>query len=138
MNRMTTPMLLACAACSGTVARPVSLPESHWRLAELSGADVTPVGERGPGFLRFEESGGRFAASVGCNSMGGSWNSAGDSLTFSRIVSTLMACEEPLMTRERQLSQALSTTTRYRSREGRLELLAGTDVVATFTPDSGQ
>ena len=49
-----------------------------------------------------------------------------------------MACEEPLMTRERQLSQALSATTQFRSRDGRLELLAGNTVVAAFTPDSSR
>ncbi len=138
MNRVTTLVLLASAACGGSMTPAVSLPESNWQLAELSGAEVVPVGTRGPGFLRFQASGDRFAASAGCNSMGGTWTSEADSLSFPRIVSTLMACEEPLMTRERQLPEALSSTTQFRSREGRLELLAGNTVVAAFTPDSGQ
>lgn len=129
--------LVACGGCAGTGPGHVELPASNWELAELDGEPVTAVGERGAGYLRFEGSSDRFAASAGCNSMGGKWTSQGESLTFSQVMSTLMACQEPLMTRERKLSEALSITTSYRSRDGRLELLAGSKVVAAFTSGSG-
>ena len=128
---------LASLACSGTGSSRVELPASQWVLAELDGAPVTEVGQRGAGYLRFEGGSDRFAASAGCNSMAGKWTSAEDALTFSDVISTLMACEEPLMTRERALSEALRTTTEYRTRDGRLELLAGSKVVAAFTAGSG-
>jgi heat shock protein HslJ len=137
MNRITTLGLAACLACGGTEPGEVALPSTQWVLAELDGESITPVGERGTGYLRFERSSDRFAASVGCNSMGGRWTSDDDALAFSQIVSTLMACEEPLMTRERQLSEALTTTTSFRTRDGRLELLRGNKVLAAFTAGSG-
>ena len=45
MNRKATFALLASTACGGNMATTVSLPESRWQLAELSGADVAPVGD---------------------------------------------------------------------------------------------
>jgi heat shock protein HslJ len=138
MKALTAMIILACAGCAGTGAGQVELQGSQWVLAELEGEPVTPVGERGAGFLRFEGNSDRFAASAGCNSMGGKWTVDGETLTFSQVVSTLMACQEPLMTRERQLSEALSGTTTFRSREGRLELVAGSRVVATFTSGGAQ
>jgi heat shock protein HslJ len=110
----------------------VALPGSQWILAELAGESVTAVGERGPGYLRFEAGTDRFGASVGCNSLAGKWTSDGASVTFSETISTMMACAEPLMTRERQLADALTRSTTYRVRDGRLELLAGDDVLAAF------
>lgn len=138
MKPITMLALMASFACSGTATSRVELPASQWVLAELNGEPVAAVGERGAGYLRFEGGSDRFAASAGCNSMAGRWRSAEDALGFSDVISTLMACEEPLMTRERALSQALSTTTRYRTRDGRLELLAGSTVVASFTAGSGE
>jgi heat shock protein HslJ len=134
---MTALGLAACLACGGTEAGDVVLPSTQWVLVELDGESLTPVGERGTGFLRFERSSDRFAASAGCNSMGGRWTSDDHALAFSQIVSTLMACEEPLMTRERQLSEALTTTTSFRTRESRLELLRGDKVLAVFAAGSG-
>jgi copper homeostasis protein (lipoprotein) len=102
----------------------------------LSGEAVTPVGERPSGYLRFERADHRFGASVGCNGMGGNWQSDGSALGFSEVASTLMACEEPLMSRERQLAQALTSTTGYRVSAERLELLAGQRVLAAFTAEA--
>lgn len=137
MKSWIVATLVACAGCAGTGPGGAELPGTQWVLAELDGEPVTAVGERGTGYLRFEGSTDRFAASAGCNSMGGKWTSEGDNLTFSQVMSTLMACEEPLMSRERKLSEALSGTTGYRTREGRLELMAGSRVAAAFTSGSG-
>lgn len=137
MKQIASIAVAACVACSGTGPGQLELPATQWVLTELEGEPVTAVGQRGTGYLRFEGNSDRFAASAGCNSMGGRWSTEGETLGFSQIMSTLMACEEPLMTRERQLSQALSSTTKYRRREGRLELLAGSRVVAAFTSGSG-
>lgn len=134
-------MLLTAAAaivvaCAGTGPGNADLAGTRWVLTELSGAAVTPVGERNAGYLRFESDAQRFGASAGCNGMGGQWNSNGSALGFSEVMSTLMACEEPLMTRERQLSDALAATTTYRRTEHRLELRAGDNVLAAFTSDT--
>jgi heat shock protein HslJ len=124
-------------ACGGVDATPVELQGTNWALVELAGEPVTPGGEPGAGYLRFEAGADRrFGASVGCNGMGGRWNSDGEALGFSEVMSTLMACDAVVMSRERQLTEALATTSTYRVAGNRLELLAGDRVLAAFVADS--
>lgn len=128
----TFALLLACA---GTGPGETELAGTRWVLTELNGEAVTAVGEGNAGYLRFESENQAFAASAGCNGMGGKWHSGGSALGFSEVMSTLMACQEPLMTRERQLAEALHSTTTYRFAENRLELRAGQNVLAVFTSE---
>lgn len=129
----------ACAllllACGGTGPGEADLAGTRWVLSELRGEAVSAVGEGNAGYLRFERVDHRFAASAGCNGMGGKWDSDGTALGFSDVMSTLMACQEPLMTREQQLSEALNSTTTFRVVENRLELRAGQNVLAVFTSE---
>ena len=138
MKTISIIALFACVACGGTGPGETELAGTRWVLAELDGAATPPVGDGDAGYLRFEAADRRFSASAGCNGMGGSWNSEGTSLGFSEVMSTLMACQEPLMTRERQLSEALGATTTYRVSGNRLELRDGVRVLAAFTSGSAE
>jgi heat shock protein HslJ len=135
----TAWVAVATLACSGGEARPTDLQGTNWSLVELAGNSVAPMGDQGAGYLRFESGAERrFGASVGCNGMGGRWNSDGTALGFSEVMSTLMACDEVLMSRERQLTEALAATSTYRVSDDRLELLAGDQVLAAFKADSAR
>ena len=54
----------------------------------------------------------------------------GDRLGFGAVATTMMACPEPLMSRERAFIEALEATTAFRIEGETLELLAGEEVVA--------
>ena len=55
----------------------------------------------------------RLGGNGGCNQLFGSYTLKGDSLSFSGVGSTLMACPEPGMTNERRLAAVLERTTTW-------------------------
>lgn len=101
-----------------------------WQLTSLRGVDQTGSSA----FLQFGED-GRVSGSGGCNGIGGSFTSEGSKLSFgSDFVSTMMACEESIMTTEQGLLAALPEVDGYSLAGGVLTLsdAAGAEV-ATFT-----
>lgn len=57
---------------------------------------------------------GTLSGTSGCNGFGGEYTVDGDEITFSGLVSTLMACDEPLMSQEGAMFQVLNGTVAYR------------------------
>jgi heat shock protein HslJ len=43
---------------------------------------------------------GKLTGNVGCNGFGGDYKMAGDTITFGPIISTMMACENPIAEQE--------------------------------------
>lgn len=84
-----------------------TLTGAEWRVVELAGgalpADVVPT-------LAFAAE-GRFSGHSGCNRMMGGWAQDGNSLTFSQVAGTMMACDEARMQTERRVHQALEAVT---------------------------
>jgi len=107
-----------------------ALPNTYWRLVKLEGEPVPAVdGRREPHLiLRGGES--RFAATVGCNQLVGTWHVEGDRLTFTGGASTLMACPSPLDARETKLKRVLADTHGWRISGQVLELFdrSGTSI----------
>jgi heat shock protein HslJ len=131
--------LLGLAACTqgggGNPATPAasarSFQAAEWTLVELDGGPVaTAEGRRAPTLTLAGSSASGFA---GCNRLSGSYESAGDSLTFGAMVTTRMHCEGAMALEQRYLA-ALEATRRYRVAESGLELLdAAGAVLARFT-----
>ncbi len=65
--------------------------------------------------------GGRFAGSDGCNRLTGSYELKGETITFSKIAGTMMACPDTAGT-ERAFKQALPNTRRWKITGDGLEL----------------
>ncbi len=65
---------------------------------------------------------GTIAGTSGCNSFGGEYKVDGDQVTFSKLVSTLMACDEPLMTQEGTIFKVLDGTASYKIDDKKLAL----------------
>ena len=133
-------LLAACTSSGGSDDTPpapdTASPEPSglvgpiWVLTELPGSSsLQGNGGRAPD-LRFTDDGnvGGFA---GCNSMGGPYAVAGDSLHLGPLAMTLMACDQG-MDVERAYSGALESVTGFRRQGQVLELLAGERVVARF------
>lgn len=128
---MLTMLVLAVTAC-GKPGASVGLDGTKWMLTSLNGksplagANVT---------LAFD--GGQATGSAGCNSYSGAYRvEAEDRLTFSPITSTEMACLEPpgIMEQETEYLKALGAATRFRLRDGQLEILTAEGGVLTYRP----
>jgi heat shock protein HslJ len=108
----------------------VALERTRWKLVELGGLRVEPSeGGRDP-HLVLDPDGHRLSGSGGCNRLLGRCELDGDRLAFGAVATTMMACPEPLMSRERAFIEALEATTAFRIEGETLELLAGDEVVA--------
>jgi putative lipoprotein len=108
-----------------------------WTLETLEGQPA-PLGMGGrPIELQLDAAESRVAGFSGCNRYTGSFNNDGNSthgtpIQFGPMAGTLMACPEGEDT-ERRYLQALGRVDAYRMDGEKLMLLAGDDVVATYT-----
>jgi heat shock protein HslJ len=119
--------MTAAAGLSGT----------SWLLASLNGQSpregTTVTLNFGP-----EEAGkGNAGGSDGCNTYGGDYTLDGNALTFGPLISTQIACEQPIMDQATAYQKALSDTQSYRLDSSGLALLdASGSALATFTPQA--
>lgn len=132
MNRLALALLaliLSLAACGRS---PASLTGVTWRLVTYGPAGAQITAAPGvPTSLIFSED-GTVGGSLGCNQFGGDFEASGDQITFGPMISTLMACEEPLMTQESAVLAMLSGTVTYQVDGTRLTLAAEDGSVAVF------
>jgi heat shock protein HslJ len=70
--------------------------------------------------IGFED--GRVGGTSGCNSYGGSYKAEGNSIVISGLVSTLMACVEPVNSQEVEFLRARSEAASYEVVGGHLTL----------------
>ncbi len=103
MNKKLTmliPLLLLAAITLSACAAGNSLAGTTWAL--VSYGDAASPTAAAPGVetsLEFK-SDGTLGGSMGCNGFGGEYAVKGDTVTFSNLISTMMACEEPRMSQE--------------------------------------
>jgi heat shock protein HslJ len=111
-------VLAACAvgadgpqatAGGGGMAGAGALWGTAWRLEDLAGS---PVLERVEATLAFPEA-GQAAGSGSCNRFFATVTISGDSISFSAIGSTRMACEEPVGAQEAKYLSALQSAERF-------------------------
>lgn len=110
----------------------VPLEGTQWggtAYAGAQGAMVTPQGNQPTAI--FQD--GSVSGATGCNNYFGSYTVDGNQLTVGDIGSTMMACEEPLMTQEADFLAALSRAATYAINGDTLEISdASGNVVLTF------
>jgi heat shock protein HslJ len=110
-------LLTACGAGNNAEGQ-AELAGSSWQLQSIDGSSdlaATPT-------IQFSESDA--AGSGGCNSYSGSYeaNASAGSISISQVVSTLMACEEPINALEAEFFGALQSATRYEINGGTLTI----------------
>jgi heat shock protein HslJ len=81
--------------------------------------------------LTFNED-GTVTGNSGCNGLGGTYTVEGDQVTFSEVVSTLMACDDPRMEQEDAFQQVLTDTASYKV-EGNTLTLTNNNMVLVLT-----
>lgn len=107
------------------------LEDTYWALIELGGTPVeVKVPEKAP-FLELSSKKRSAYGFGGCNRFFGSYESAGESLTFGSLGATRMACPEG-MKREQELFTVLGSVTHYEIEGPNLSLFADKTVVARF------
>jgi len=111
------------------------LTNTYWRIVRLGGEPVRAVeGQREP-HLILRKGNGRsvITATVGCNRMTGGYSVAGETLTFTDLASTKMACPPPLDALEKKLAEALTGSRRLHIKGPTLEFVDETGApVALF------
>ena len=81
--------------CGGGVLPPASLERTDWRITSINGAQV-PASQGA--LVSFGD--GRMSGTVGCNRLGSGYTYAAGKLDFGPVMSTRMACQEPLTSQE--------------------------------------
>jgi putative lipoprotein len=126
------------AAADSDKGAPATVPTSpsfagtHWTLITLGDRDIVAASATREPHLTFAADSSRVSGSGGCNRVFGGYAMSGDSLSFSGVASTKMACATG-MDIEAAFLPALSRVARWRIVDGKLELsdAAGT-LVARF------
>jgi heat shock protein HslJ len=103
-------LVMALAACSAPESRSLV---GSWKLVEYGPADATvPAVEDSDAGLTFNGD-GTVSGSTGCNGAGSEYTVDGDQIEFAPFVSTLMACEDPIMEQESTFHEVLNGTAAY-------------------------
>jgi heat shock protein HslJ len=116
------------ATCGNRQSTAV-LENTYWKLVRLGATPVAVAeNQREPHFVLQPET-GRVAGSGGCNRLAGSYTLAGDTLTFSQLAGTMMACLDG-MDVERAFHDALGQVASWRIEGETLQLFdaAGTSI----------
>lgn len=107
------------AACTSKEASPLT---GTWKLTAYGPKETpTPAVTGAEATLTFDGKGG-VTGNGGCNSLGGKYKIDGEKITFSDIVSTLMACDDARTAQERAVTQVLSGTATYEIKDKTLTL----------------
>jgi heat shock protein HslJ len=103
-----------------------------WKLTAYGPADApTPAVEGVEAGLTFNED-GTVSGTSGCNGLGGDYTVEGDQITFGEFVSTLMACDDPIMKQEESAHQVMTGTATY-TIEGDTLTITNNDMVLVLT-----
>lgn len=118
----------ACAPAGGSSA---ALPGTKWELSSLSGA--SPVA--GTSVTLFFGNDDKAGGDAGCNTYSGTYKVSGSSLTFGPMASTMMACDQSVMTQEQAYLKALGDTKSFEATADKLTLKDGSgNALAVFAP----
>jgi len=140
-GRMKLKLILACVlfatsilffACAGVEEDTVAIEDTTWVLesygeqenqqAVLEGTEITAT---------FESAEGQIKGSAGCNSYFGDYQVDKNKLSISMVAHTEMYCMEPegVMEQETQYLRLLSTAESYEVIEGKLQIIAGSQLL---------
>ena len=126
MKRSTLSVVGVLAALVFALGSPAQaageLAGTSWRALEIGGSPLPTVQSRQEPYLIFNAA-GRVSGSTGCNRFAGSYQQDGNSLRFTPLAVTKMACPPPLDSLERSFLQALAATTALRQSCNTLDLL---------------
>jgi heat shock protein HslJ len=129
---LLTLLLIALAASACAAPEASASLIGTWALSAYgTPASPAPAVPESGAQLTFNDD-GTLAGNSGCNGFGGNYSVEGDRITFSEIVSTLIACEDARMAQEAAVLSVLSGTATYQI-EGDTLTLTGNDEMLVLT-----
>jgi heat shock protein HslJ len=134
MTHIKSPILFVFFSLLFAACRPAPSSEltgSSWRLVSLDGNAHVGAALGGQSVTLIFSSNTEAGGSGGCNSFGGSYeaNASTGTISFSELVSTLIACEEPIMSVETAYFEALNATQSYSISGSQLTISGGGTLV---------
>lgn len=129
-------LLLASLILSACTGGETSLVGTWSLISYETEGSSTPAVPGSQASITFNED-GTLAGTSGCNGFGGEYTVDGDQITFSGLISTLMACEEPLMSQEGAMFKALDGTASYNI-AGDTLTITNNGTVLVFTASAGE
>ena len=137
MKKYLLFVLLAGLVLSACAPQAKSL-DGSWTLTAYGPEGATMPAAAGDQASITFNADGTISGNSGCNGFGGNYTVDGDQITFSGILSTLMACEEPLMSQEITTFKVLDGTASYKI-EGETLTITNNGITLVYTsggPDS--
>ncbi len=135
MKRYLLILLFISLIASGCAPSQSASLVGTWRLNAYGPKETpTPAVTGAEATLTFDNKAG-VTGNAGCNSLGGTYKVDGDQITFSDVVSTLMACDDSRMAQESAVTQVLSGTAKYELKDNTLTL-TNNNMVLIFTSAS--
>jgi heat shock protein HslJ len=114
--------LLMVAAAPAAAGPDAALMGTYWRAVAIDGSPVASQPKKREAHMMFSAQGNRVSGSTGCNRFTGTFTRTGDSLSFSKMAVTKMACPPPLNTQEQAFLAALNATAAMKISSNTLEL----------------
>ncbi len=114
-------------------AENAALEGSDWVLSGIVQGDAV-VNTWVDADITIKFNDGQVSGNAGCNSYSGGYQTDGESLALSELMSTMMACEEEISQRETEFLAALATVSQFRTEMNQLILTdSNGDAVLFFT-----
>lgn len=109
---------LSATTASGATLRfkrepPPQLAGATWKVTNFNNNRHAVVGVLGESSLTLSFKDGQVAGSAGCNNFHGKYSTEGSKLEVGPLATTRRACDEPLMTQEREFLAALASAVKW-------------------------
>ncbi len=123
---------LVLSACTTKNHESSVLLVGSWKLISYGPANTqTPAVADAQAELTFKGD-GTMTGNSGCNSLGGNYTVKGHQVTFTQIISTLMACDDSRMAQERVVQKVLNDRVAFKI-EGNILTLTKNGMVLVLT-----
>ena len=134
MKKCILLLLLGCVILSACSPQAKSLVGT-WKLTGYGPENSPSPAVQDSGAMLTFKADGTLSGTSGCNGFGGGYKAEGDQITFGNLISTLMACSDPLMEQEGTMHQVLSGTATYKISGDTLTITNnGTALIFTAAP----
>lgn len=110
--------------------KPANITAQKWTLTEINGKKI----EGNKPTLQFDEKEKRFGIKI-CNGIGGNYRVNDSNIEFYDVISTMMACPEPIMGNEVKFNEAVEKVTRFEQKGDSLVFFAKDKPVLKFVSE---